>query len=239
MDSAVNSKLREASHESHMPTRSTLIFSALCAVLASIGTFFVTEREGDPEARLQLLRKNIDGTKALLDRHTAKVRPKDGTKPQDPAHAGYLLEKPDGTKLTIDAPKTVTPRQLEIAADSMVSTGRNEFVFVESAWKEAEDWWKGLTWLNRTAAERMTLARFPSKPESASSYDWDTRHRESEFTTEEALSFNIRRIGYAAAALAAVFALLLFLLAVFGWLWRALLARVRELSQAMRGEPPR
>jgi hypothetical protein len=222
-----------------MPTRSALIFSALCAVLASIGTFFVVEREGDPEARLQLLRKSIGETQGLLDMHTAKVRPKDGAKPQDPARAGYLLEKPDGTKLTIDAPKTVTPRQLEIAADLMVSTGRNEFVLVDSAWKEAEGWWKGLTWLNRSAAERMTLARFPSKPESASSYDWDVRHREAEFTIEEALSVNIRRTGWAVAALVAVFVLLLLILAVFGWLWRALLARVRELSQAMRGEPPR
>ena len=221
-----------------MATRSSIFFSAICAVIACLGTLFVVEREGDSEARLQELRKNINETQGLLEKHTARVRSKDATKPQDPSRSGYLLQKPDGTRLTIDALESVTPRQLEAAADVMISTGRTEYVFVDSAWNEAEGWWKGLTWRNRSVAERMTLARFPSKPDSASSLEWNSRHREAEFESEEAVSFNLRRAGYAAGALAATFALLLVLLAMFGWLWRALLARVRELSQAMRGEPP-
>lgn len=121
----------------------------------------------------------------------------------------------------------------------MLTTGRTEFVLLDSAWKEAEGSWGKLTYWNRNRAERMALARFPSKPDSVSSYDWDARKRESEFSTEEASAFNLRRLGYVAGTLVGAFIFLLLLLAAFGWLWRVLLARIRELASAMRGEPPK
>ncbi len=221
-----------------MPTRSALLFSAACALLAGVGTFFVVEREGDPQARLERLRKNISEIPGLLAKHTAKVRPTDGSKSQDSSRAIYLLGASDGTKLTVDAPKAVKPRELEAAAGAMVSAGHAEFVLVESAWTEAEEWWKGLTGLNCIAAERMALVQFPSKPEGVSIHAWSMRYSDAEFEIEETLTFNFRRTGYVAATLAAVFAILLILIAALGWLWRSFLARVRDLSQAWRGEPP-
>lgn len=221
-----------------MPSRASIAFSAACALLAGIGSFFLVEREGDPKSRLQQVQQNIDGASELLSHHTVRVRPKDSPKPSDPKRTGYILEKPDGTRLDVDAPKNATPRQLEIAADSMAANGRSDYVLIDSAWRDAEVWWKDLTWSNQRSAERMALARFPSKPESVSSYDWDRRSQHEEFATEEVSTFQIRRAGYVSAAAVAAFCVVLLLLLALGWLWRAFLARVRELSHAMRGKPP-
>ncbi len=219
-----------------MPSRAAFIVFSLCAALAAGFVFFVTERDGDPASRIEGVRKRIADASALLDKHTVRIRSDDGPKPGEPWRAGYVLEKPDGTKLTVDAPRGATPRQLEIAADQMISSRRSDFVLVESAWTEAEGWWEGLTWGNRRAAERMTLSHFPSKPEMVSTYDWDARRPEAAFSVEEDAAHNLSRIGYATVTFFAVLALFLVVLAACSWLWRALLARVRELSRAVRGE---
>ena len=222
-----------------MPSRTALIFAFLCAALASAGVFTANERDGDPEDRLQDLKAAIATVPKLLEKHTIRIRPQEAPKPEASSRSGYVLEKPDGTKLVVDAPKSVTPKQLEIAADSMATTGRKAFIAVDSAWKDAEGWWLGLTWSNQRLAERQTLAQFPSKPTAVSSYDWGERYQDGELKAEEARAFNLRRAGYAVGTLAGVFASVLLLLAVFAWLWRALLARVREFSQAVRGEGPK
>ncbi|MFZ3129272.1 MAG: hypothetical protein WA136_14770 [Rhodoferax sp.] len=201
--------------------------------------FAVTERDGDSEARLNALKIDISATPRLLEKHTIRARSEGTPKPKDPSRVGYVLQKPDGTKLTVDAHKEAKPRQLEIAADAMVSTGQKWFVAVDTAWSEIETSWQGFTWANRRVAEHRTLAQFPSKPSSVSDYEWEDRQKEDAFTTEEVLSFNLRRTGYSVATFTGVFAFVVIALAAIAWLWRALLARLRELSQAIRGEGPK
>lgn len=218
-----------------MPSRASIVFALFCATLAAVTVWLVTHPDGDPDSHLKATRDSIGTIPLLLEKHTVRIKSEGAPKSEDP-RAGFVLEKPDGTKLVVEANKEIKPRHIELAADSMMSTGRKSFVSVDSAWSEIEPSWKNLTWSNSRLAQRLALAKFPSKPTTVSSYDWEARYNDGEFTTEEALSFNLRRAGYAGAAFLGTFLLVVLSLAACGWLWRALLARVRELSRAMRGK---
>jgi len=122
-----------------------------------------------------------------------------------------------------------TPPSLEGKVSSIVQ--------VAPAWSEVKSLASSLTWQNRQIAEAKALIRYETRPGDVYSYDWDARQATSSraWQIEESSDFNMRRTKVATIAAAAGFGVSIGVLMTCSWLWGALLRRVRELSNAMRG----
>lgn len=219
-------------------TRPRVIFASLLAIGAASLTFIATERKGDPQVVIAEVERQINAIEVIISRHTYQVKNADSPKPADKSRALYELSGPKGERLVVEGPATPSTSEIERIVWQLHQTERKQYVSLDSAWTEVQTIWADLTWRNQRIAEAKALRKFDSKPGSASSYDWDSRFRTSkdQWQVQDIAAFQSQRALYTAGSAVGTFAAVLLFLAVCGWLWRGLLARIRELSNAIRGK---
>jgi hypothetical protein len=122
-----------------------------------------------------------------------------------------------------------TPASLEGKVSNIVQ--------LAPAWSDVESIASKLTWQNRQVIEAKGLARYESRPSDVYSFDWQNRNVKAAqaLVAEESSVFFVRLAQSAAVAAVGGFAVSLALLSACAWLWAALLRRIRELSNAVRG----
>ena len=108
---------------------------------------------------------------------------------------------------------------------------------VAPPWSELEAIWEPLTWQNQRVAKAKALLHYDSNPSSFESYAWDGRFvaASEPWHVEEAGQFLLRRLQGAAIGGAGGFGAVFAFLLLLSWLWKFLLARLREVSDAIRG----
>ena len=108
---------------------------------------------------------------------------------------------------------------------------------IAPSWADVESLASELTWSNRKTAEARAMLRYETRPESVYSFEWETRDATAQrhWQIEENFDFEMRRVGTAAVAAAVGFGASFGALLGCSWLWGALLRRVRELSNAVKG----
>ena len=219
-------------------TRPRIVFAGLLAIGAASLAFIATERRGDPQAVIVETERQISTIDTILKRHTYELKDAGSPKPADKSRALYRLSGPKGELLFVEGPADPNTSEVERIVADFYQKGNKQYVSHDSAWNEIQTIWAGLTWGNQQIAEAKALRQFDSKPSSASSYDWDYRFRKSkdQLQVQEVAAFQSQRALYTAAAAVGTFAAVILVLAVCGWLWRATLARIRELANAMRGK---
>jgi len=171
-------------------------------------------------------------------RHTYELKDAGTPRPVHKSRALYRLSGPKGELLFVEGPADPHTSEVERIVTDLYQKKNKQYVSHDSAWIEVQAMWSGLTWDNQQIAEAKALREFDSKPSSASSSDWDYRFRKSkgQWQIQEAAAFQSQRALYTAAATVGTFAAVILVLAVCGWLWRATLARIRELANAIRGK---
>ncbi len=128
-----------------------------------------------------------------------------------------------------------TPKEIPVPA-SLVGKFTT-ITEVAPAWSEVEAVWEGLHWKNREIAKAKALLHYTESPEPYS-YVWQDRQRiaAQAWFLEESGELWGRRATAAACGGTIAFAVSLGFLALVGWLWRFFLARLREISNAVRGK---
>lgn len=219
-------------------TRPRAIFASLLAIGAATLAFIATERSGDPQVVIAEVERQINAVKAILQRYTYELKNAGSPKPANKSRALYRLSGPKGELLFVEGPADPNTSEVERIVAELFQKGTKQYVSLDSAWTEVQTIWADLTWGNREVAEAKALRQFESKPASASSYDWDSRFRKSkdEWKIQEPAAFQSQRALYTAGAAVGTFVAVIVVLAVCGWLWGGLLARIRELSNAIRGK---
>ncbi len=98
--------------------------------------------------------------------------------------------------------------------------------------------WEPASWRNRSIATAKALVRYKDKPEGAWSGSWEVRYVEAArpWVIEERGAFLAKRAGAVVAGLVGGFLAAFLALALLAWTWCFLLARIRELSSAVRGK---
>lgn len=214
------------------------VFAGFLAIAAALLAFVATERSGDPEAVIAEVERKISAIDTILARHTYELKDAGTPKPADRSRALYRLSGPKGELLLVEGPADPNTSEVEQIVADLYQKKNKHYISHSSAWTEAQAIWSGLTWGNQQIAEGKALRQFDSKPSSASSYDWDYRFRTSkeQWQIQETAAFQSQRVLYAAAAAVGTFAAVILVLALCSWLWRAILARIRELANAIRGK---
>jgi hypothetical protein len=142
------------------------------------------------------------------------------------------LIKDAETKLT----KAFEPKP--IAIPSSINGKARSIIQIAPAWAEVEDISKSLTWHNRKIAEARAMVRYGSYHDKMDSYIWERREAlaNTPWLVEESGTFFLNRLYsgalYASVCFVGAFLALLFI----SWFWRFFLARIRELSEAIRGK---
>lgn len=219
-------------------TRPRAIFASLFAIGAATLAFTATERSGDPQVVITEVERQINAIEAILQRHTYEFKNAGSPKPANKSRAIYRLSGPKGELLFVEGPADPNTSEVERIVAELYQRGSKQYVSLDSAWTEVQTIWADLTWSNRQVAEARALRQFDSRPGSASLYDWDNRFRKSkaQWQVQEVAAFQSQRALYAAGAAVGAFVVVILVLAVCGWLWRGMLARIRELSNAIRGK---
>ena len=219
-------------------TRPHMIFAAIVAIAAAALAFVATERSGDPQAVIAEAMRRLSAVQSTVERHTYQLREADSPKPTDHAHSLYRLSGPKGETLFVEGPADPNTSEVERIVFDLYQTGKKSYVAHDSAWAEVQRIWASMTWSNKQTAEAKALRQFDTKPTDASSYDWDYRFRKSNepWHVQEVSDFQARRAFYSGGAAIAAFTFVVLALAATGWLWRALLARIREFANAVRGQ---
>ena len=129
-----------------------------------------------------------------------------------------------------------TDRQLEEGISRKYS-GVYAVRVMSPSWTDVERVWDGLQWDNRKTAKAKALSKFGTSPVASESSAWEYRQEDAgrSWMVEERSTLWARRAGYGAAFGLAAFAATLAVLAAIAWIWRFLLARLREVSDAVRG----
>ena len=160
----------------------------------------------------------------------------------------FAVSAPDGQVLEIQLDTTPTKEDLE-AIFAQVNAGGagtaprgmagrlGKVVQKAPRWANLEPMWASFTWSNQQVAEAKALLRFSAKPDEAGGSAWERRLPVSfqPWQIEERGRLWARRSGAAIAGLVGGFLLALGTLASVAWAWRFLLARIREVSDAVRG----
>jgi len=109
---------------------------------------------------------------------------------------------------------------------------------ITPAWSEIKETTEALTWQNQQIAEAKAMMHYDSYFDKMDSYVWQDRESLSNkpWFVEETSQFYLRKFysGLTYAAIAFVATLLFIVL--LSWSWKFLLARIREVSDAIRGK---
>ncbi len=215
-----------------------VIFALLVAAVTAVGTFLAVERSGDPQSVLTEVDRQLAELPATIRRNTYELRGTNSQKPNDKSRALYRLSGPNGEIIFVEGPSDPNTSEVERIVAELSQKNQKTYVSWDSAWVAVQPLWSSLTYSNTQIAEAKALLHFDVKPAAASSYDWDYRFRTSKqpWHRQEVVEYQSQRSLYAAGAGVGAFLLVLLLLGAGGWLWRALLARIRELANAFRGK---
>jgi hypothetical protein len=211
------------------------IFACLLALGAGVIAFVATERSGDPGSVLTGVERKINEIDALIKWYTYEL--KEAGSPVGKSRTLYHFSGPKGELFFVEGPSGSDPSELKWLVDELYQKRNKRYVSYDWAWAEIEGAWSSLTWHNRRIAEARALRQFDSRPSGVSLSDWDNRFRGSEerWQVQESVTFQFQRVAYAVGAAGGAFVLVLLALALCGWLWRATLARIKEVSNAVRG----
>jgi hypothetical protein len=108
---------------------------------------------------------------------------------------------------------------------------------ISPGWDDLWPLWLQLKFGNKEIAEARAMLRYESKPEAVDDYDWNQRFvcAARSWQVEEANALRLKKARFAATGAVAGFVTAFVSLVVLAWLWRFVLDRVRELSNAFRG----
>lgn len=218
-------------------TRPRIAFAGLLAVGAAALVILLHERSGDPQSAITEVERRLGTIEQSRKRYTYELREANSPKPTDKKRSLYRLSGPKNELLFVEGPTDLNTTELEGIVAELYQSGRKQYVSNDGAWADVQSAWAKLTWSNRQIAEAKALAEFDLKPSDVSTYDWDRRFRKSKdpWQVQEVAAFQAQRALYATGAALLTFVVIVLLLAIFGWLWRAMLDRIRELANAFRG----
>lgn len=221
-----------------------LVICLVVAVIAAVvGTTFV-RKEGDPWSVADIDHK-LD---AAFQRRDLLVERDVDRAGETATFKTYKVTSPDGRVLEIQYDRAPSEGDLDkifaqLASRETVSTSGltgslKKVTQITPAWSELEPIWHTLAWSNQNVATAKALLRLQEKPTDITESMWDQRFVVAAWPwqIEQAYRLAVRKGG--AAAGAAIAGLLFAFIAVtfITWVWYFLLARIRELSAAVRGK---
>lgn len=105
-------------------------------------------------------------------------------------------------------------------------------------WSEIEKIAEPLTWHNKQIVEAKAMLRYDFYIEKMDRYVWQERESlaNEPWETEETNQFYLRKFLGGLAYAAIGFVATLIFLVLISWSWKFLLARIREVSDAIRGK---
>lgn len=222
--------------------RARIVIATLAAVLGAILAFALRDRRGDEPRAIADFEQKLDA--AFVPRII--FSPPVGV--TAPRHT-YLLSAADGRLLEIDMDDPPTDAEAEPVFAAAAAVGSlssppptlkgklGKVVQIAPAWSELQPLWAALVWSNKQVAEARALRRYSERPETYPAYQWDRRIAEAAkpWQLESRSRLLMGRFGYAVGGAIGAFLVMLLLLAALVWSWHFLLARIREVSQAVRG----
>jgi hypothetical protein len=109
---------------------------------------------------------------------------------------------------------------------------------IAPAWSEVEAISHVLTWQNQEIAEAKAMMHYDSYFDGMNSYIWKEKETlsSSPWIIEENNDFYLRKLYSGVAYAAAAFVATLLCLLLGSWSWKFLLARIREVADAIRGK---
>jgi hypothetical protein len=223
----------------------------------------LVERRGDPASRVAAVEEAIEQAfqpKILLQNQpTPSDLPEGFTLDPKPPHAAkstewvddaYLVTARDGRELELEVGRALDKDQLlHLSAwinqsqpitslPSTLGITITKATQVTPAIDALESMWQHLVYQNRRLAEARALTRYRSKPESVARFVWQERENlaASSWRLEELSVLTIRRALHMAGGAVVGSVVALVIVTLLAWLWRFFLARLREVSGAVRGK---
>jgi len=197
--------------------RTYLILSALIAALAAVFGASIAERSGDPSAVIQDVEQRLAETfrvQSVVER--------------------VIQSAPAG--LSRDQFEALLTKELQTSGldPQGLLAGKTPEL---PAWVTVETIWKQLTYQNQQVATAKTMLHYDSNPEGFESYVWERRRTiaAEPWHIEEPSQFQRRQIGFATGGGAVGFSVGLGFFLFLSWLWKFFLARLRDVSNAIRG----
>jgi hypothetical protein len=223
--------------------KARLVISVVTALLSAVVGVQLVTKAGDPAQALQEFERHL----------SAALQPQPLFTPATPTSASfktYTVAAPDGRVLEIQFDRIPTEDDLERIFAHMQPGGRlvdppqgltgglGKVTQTAPSWAELEPMWRSLTWNNQQVAKAKAMLHWSSKPTDLESYTWDKRSSlaAQPWQVEGKRKLLAKRILFASGGAVAGFLLTFIALALLVWSWRFLLARIRELSDAMRGK---
>jgi len=153
----------------------------------------------------------------------------------------FQVQRSGDTSAVIKQAETKLAKAFElkpiVIPPSLKGKAKN-IVQIAPAWSEVEDISKSLTWHNKRIAEAKAMLLYGSYYDKMDSHIWEQKESlaNSPWLVEESGEFFLKRL-YGGSVYASVsFAVTFLFLLLISWSWRFLLARIRELSDAIRGK---
>jgi hypothetical protein len=109
---------------------------------------------------------------------------------------------------------------------------------VAPAWSEVEAISHSLTWQNQETAEAKAMMHYDSYFDGMNSYIWKEKETLSNrpWIIEEKNDFYLKKLYSGVVYAATAFVASLLCLLLLSWSWKFLLARIREVADAIRGK---
>lgn len=210
----------------------------LAALVTTAVTFFNIDRSGDAQSAISEVDRRLTEIPAVIKRHTYERKSSNSEKPTDKTRALYELSVPNGEKLTVEGPSVSLTAEVERIIWELRKKDKTHNVDFTSVWDEVTPFFALLTYSNRQIANAKAMLYFDSKPPPVSSYDWDNHFRTSKepWHVQESTHYYSTRVLYSLGAGTLAFIAVFAALIACGCLWRAVLARIRELFNAFRGK---
>jgi len=198
--------------------RTQLVLSAIIAALAAVFGASTAEKNGDPSAVIQDVERRLAETfrvRSVVER--------------------VIQSAPAG--LSRDEFEALLTKELQTSGldPKELLNGKTP---QSPAWGTVKPIFDQLTWQNQQIATAKAMLHYDSSPDGVESYVWERRSKVAAepWHFEEPSQFRRRRIGFATAGGAAGFVGGLGFLVLLAWLWKFFLARLREVSDAIRAK---
>jgi hypothetical protein len=226
--------------------KARLLISAVVALLGAIAAAQFSQKRGDPSSTIAEFERALDTS--FQEKMIFPSGNLSGTSVKK-----YRVTDVDGRVLQIERTDTPTEADLEplfgLVAASLGQLSRSqlppqlertigEVRQVSPGWNDLPPLWRSLTFTNQQAAEAKAMLRYESKPNSVADHTWNQRFQTAAtlWQIEEVRTRRLHMAVFGAGGAVGGFTGALIALALVSWMWCFLLARIRELSDALRGK---
>jgi hypothetical protein len=224
--------------------KARLLISIVVAAVGAVIGARTPQDTGDPQSKIIQVEQAVEASFAPRVTYS-------GGESKATSLKRYKVKAADGRALEVELDRPPTDADLEpllvpVASGGQLSQDRlpRELVQrlgnvrqISPGWDDLWPLWLQLKFGNKEIAEARAMLRYESKPEAVDDYDWNQRFvcAARSWQVEEANALRLKKARFAATGAVAGFVTAFVSLVVLAWLWRFVLDRVRELSNAFRG----